>query len=120
VVVHQFVGDKLYILDLSEIFEERITRRGDEDLVVRIAEQAEDIRIGFTGAGGKDQAIGRKFHAEFAIVLTDGVARDWQTSRLGIVSQSFVVGECFEDGGAIELQPDRSGVGGGEVEEFTA
>src|ERR1039458_102434 len=80
VIVNQWVRDEFDIGEIGEKFEQRIARLRHENLVVRIAEQTEDVGIGFAGAGGQNESFGIEIEnaVRLVIVPTNGVARTQQ------------------------------------------
>ena len=61
-VVNERVADEANVVNVGEKIEQRITRRRDQNFVAGIAEKAEEIGIGFAGAGGEEE-IGRRMFA---------------------------------------------------------
>src|ERR1019366_446254 len=88
VIVDERVRDEFDIGEIGEKFEQRIARLRHENLVVRIAEQTEDVGIGFAGAGGQNESFGIEIEnaVRLVIVPTNGVASFEQASRLRVVT----------------------------------
>ncbi len=70
VVVKKRIANQLHIIHVSEKIKERIARRGNQKFVAGIAEQAEDKRVSFAGAGGQEQIVDSYAFAAFGIVIT--------------------------------------------------
>ena len=89
------IWNEFDIGEIGEKFEERIAGLGDENFVSGIAEQAEDVGVGFAGAGGQKQAIGVEIEnaVGVAIVAADGLASAEETARLRVVARGVGVGE---------------------------
>src|SRR5262249_12739856 len=79
-------------LEIGKKLEERVAGLGHQDLVARIAEQAEDIGVALAGAGGQDDRVGIAVGTLVCgVVFGDGTARRKQSARLRLVSQSLGV-----------------------------
>src|SRR5208282_1128800 len=87
VIVEQRIRHEFNVSKIGEKLEQRITRLRYKNLVSGIAEQTEDIRISFAGAGGQKQALGVEIEnlVRLAIVAAHGLARPEQTARLRFV-----------------------------------
>ena len=122
VIVEERIWDELDVGEIGEEVEERIAWFGNEDFVTGIREEAEDVGIGFAGAGGENDAFGIKFEDTmgFAIVMTDGLAGCEEAARLGIVDESLGIDESLEDGFGVGRNSGFGGIGDGEVEDWLA
>src|ERR1039457_5240066 len=91
VIVDERIRDEFDIGKIGEKLEQRITRLRHENLVVRIAEQTEDVGIGFAGAGGQSEPFGIEIEnaVRLVIVPTNSLAGFEQSSRLRIVMHHF-------------------------------
>ena len=77
VVVEQRIRNDLDVGKIGEKLEQRVAWFGHKDLVAGIREQAENVRVGFAGAGGQNQALGIEIEnfVRLAIVAAHGLAR---------------------------------------------
>src|SRR5215469_13583413 len=71
--VFEGVRNELDVLEAGEKFEQRIAGLGEEEFVPGIAEEAEDVRVGFAGAGSKKEAVG----IDDGLVVVEVVAGDF-------------------------------------------
>src|SRR6266404_2639983 len=58
VIVEQRIRNEFNVAEIGQKLEQRVARLGYKNLVAGIAEQTKDVRVGFAGACGQDQALG--------------------------------------------------------------
>src|ERR1019366_9217501 len=120
VIVKQWIRNELNVGEIGEKLEQRIARFGYKDLVGGIAEQAEDVRVGFAGAGGQNQALGIEIEnlVRLAIVAAHGLARSEQTPGLGVVMHRFRIRQCGEHDFRIGTDASFRRVRDSEIQNF--
>src|ERR1700686_1988919 len=92
VIVEQWIRNKFNVGEIGQKLEQRIARVRYKNLVAGIAEQTEDVRVGFAGACSQDQALGIEIDfVRLAIVTAYGLARCEQSPRLRIVMHRFSI-----------------------------
>lgn len=77
--VFERVSDQLDILKAGEKFEKWIAGFGQEQFVIGIAQQTEDVRVGFAGAGGEKE----RFRIDGGLVVVQIVAGDFAAGGEG-------------------------------------
>src|SRR5262249_13165223 len=87
VVVKERIANELHVLNICKEIKQRITRRGDQELVAGIAQQAEDKGVSLAGAGGEDQVLDRDLGAAGLVILGDGRAGVLEPARIRMVLQ---------------------------------
>src|SRR6266852_1828721 len=58
VIVEERIRNEFNVGEIGKKLEQGVTRLGYKNFVGGIAEQSEDVRVGFAGAGGQNQAFG--------------------------------------------------------------
>ncbi len=74
VIVDKRIADKFDVVEIGEEVKERVAGTGNEDFVAGIAEEAEEIRVGFAGAGGEEEIGWRDICSAGAVVGSHGFA----------------------------------------------
>jgi len=115
------VGNQANILEIGEKFEERVAGLGEKELVTGIAEKAEDVGIGFAGAGGKK----KRFGIDGGLMVVEVVASDFAaggegTFGLRVIGESGRILKGGKDSVRIVMKAAFCGVGSGEVEDGNA
>src|SRR5260370_602466 len=96
-IVNQGISHELYVLNLGEETEERVTGDGNYKLVPRIAEYAKRKCIGLAGARRENNVLHRTRDASFAIVRGHCPASVLETFRIRFVGKSGWVAERAQD-----------------------
>src|SRR6267378_5736639 len=80
VIVEQWIRNECNVGEIGQKLEERVARFRYKNLVGGIAEQTEDVRVGFAGAGGQNHAVGIEIDfVRFTIVTANRLARCEET-----------------------------------------
>ena len=121
VSVGKRVGNQANILEIGKKFEERVAGLGEKELVTGIAEKAEDVGIGFAGAGGKK----KRFGIDGGLMVIEVVASDFAaggegTFGLRVIGESGRILKGGKDSVRIVMKAAFCGVGSGEVEDGNA
>ena len=89
VIVDERIGHQFHVLQVSQELKQGITRPRHKNLVARIREQAQHIRITLAGAGGEHDRCRVDFHCRrlAAVVVCDGGTCREQSFGLRIVVQ---------------------------------
>src|ERR1700744_5029819 len=74
VVVKQRIGDEAYVLEPGQKIEERIAGLRNQHLIAGVRKQAEEVAVGFAGAGGEQDAPGIDRDAVLPVIASDGFA----------------------------------------------
>ena len=119
--VGEGVRDQADVLKAGEKFEEGIAGLGEEKFVTGIREEAEDVGVGFAGAGGEEEGFG----IDGGLVIIEIVAGDFVAGGegalgLGVVGEGGGILKGGEDGGGIVVEAALSGIRGGEIEKGSA
>src|SRR5208283_931186 len=115
--VFQRIGNQRDILQVRKKFEQRIAGLGDKNFVVGIAEQPENIRISFAGAGCKKDGLG--IHSRvmvLEVVARYFFARRQQSTRLWFIGERSGIAESIENGGSIIVETAIRGIGSSQIE----
>src|SRR5450432_787389 len=87
VVIEERVAGERYVVHVGEEIKQRIAGRRDQEFVARIAEQTEDERVCFAGAGCEEQIVKGDVLAVVRIVIGYGLTSDFQSTRIGMILQ---------------------------------
>ena len=105
VIVEQGIGDEAHIVEVSKKLKQGIAGLGDEDLRAGIAMEAEEVAVGFAGAGGEKNLRRRNLRrGGVGIVLGDGGASYGEAARVGLVLKGFRTAEGAQDSGIVILE----------------
>src|SRR5580700_4104893 len=74
VIVKQRIRGKAYVLELCQKVEERIAWLGDQHLIACVCKQAEEVAVGFAGAGGEKDAFRIDRDTVVPVISGDGFA----------------------------------------------
>src|SRR5215472_13278583 len=93
VVIDQRIAHQLGVLDFSKKIKERITWRGDEDLLVRVAQQPKRVRVGFARTCGQKNVVDTRHHAVFRVVFAYLLPRRGEPPRGRLVLERGGIAE---------------------------
>jgi hypothetical protein len=119
IVIEERVLAECDVVEAGDEVEEWVTGAGDQDLVVRVAEEPEEEAVGLAGAGGEAEAVGRDRRAEVGIVGRNGLTRGEHSQRVGVVVQRSGVSQRREQIGVVG-EAAVGGIGDGEVDHGVA
>ena len=115
------VWDELDVLKAGEKFEQRVAGFGEKEFVTGICKQAENVGVGFAGAGGEEEGFGVDGGVVVVeVVAGDLVARGKGAFGLRVVLQGSGVVKGGEDGFGIVAESALRRIGSGEVEKRDA
>ena len=107
--MHERVAHEAHGLERGEHVEERVARRGDQDLVARIGEQLEEQRVALAAARRQQQVLRIDGLAARGVVGADRGPRAGEAAGIGLVVERRGRGERGEDLGLRVAQPARVG-----------
>jgi hypothetical protein len=111
-------------LERGEEFEQRIRWARREDFVAGIAEQLEQVRVGFAGAGGEQNLVGMAGDEitcpTLRVVIRNDFARGRESSGRGMVVEGAGIGKCGENFVSGVTESGMGRVGFGEVDDLRA
>ncbi len=117
VVIDEGIADEFDVVEIGEEVKERVAGTGNEDFVAGIAEETEEIRVGFAGAGGDEEIGWQDICAKGLVVGGDGFAGGSEALRRGFVEKTGGRLKRRKDGGCVVGEATVGGIGNGEVEE---
>lgn len=120
VVVDEGVADKFDVIEIGEEIEEWVAGAEDENFVAGIAEKAEEVRVGFAGAGGEEEVARRDVSANRTIVGSDGFASGGEALGGGFVANGGGGLKRCENRGFIIGKAAFGGIGNREIEDGVA
>ena len=118
VIVKERIGNEAHVVQLSQKIEQWVPGLPDQDLIARIAEQAEEEAIGFAGTGGEKDLIGIDGGRVVTVIAADGRARGAQSSGIRLVLDRGRVPERRQNRLSILGKAATGGIRGGQVEEL--
>ena len=119
-VERQPVGDRNSTLEANEVVVKRVARFGDQHRVARIAQQLEQERARFAGAGRDRHARGIDGGAGRRVFSRDRGARRRQPQRRGLVARGIGARHRGAQGVDGVGEPDPGRVRFGQVEKVAA
>lgn len=119
VVVDERRQDEANGLGVGQIVKERITGRGDENLVAGVAEQAKQKAVCLAGAGGQNDSSRIEGDVSPGVVSGDGFSGAQLAARIGIVVERGGRSERLEQVARVTDSTAR-GIGDGKIENRQA
>ena len=120
VVVDEGVADQFDVIEIGEEIEERVTGAGDENFIAGIAEKAEEVRVGFAGAGGEEEVAWCDVSANRTIVGSDGFASGGEALGGGFVANGGSGLQRCKNRGFVIGKAAFGGIGNREIQEGVA
>src|SRR5260370_22101009 len=107
VIVEERIRNEFNVGEIGKKLEQGVTRLGHKNLIAGIAEQTEDVRVGFAGAGGQNQAFGSEIDklVRLARVAALGLRRCEQPATLRLGIHRLRIGQRGERGCRVAAEP---------------
>ena len=88
-IVQQRIAQQLDVTEIGQEIKQRIAGSRNQDLVARIAEQAENERIRFAGSGCQYQIVCRQVKLLLLVIGTDRLAGAFDSARVRLITKRF-------------------------------